>query len=43
MGAPLGHPYAHPEGVCIGAGNEPKASGRATTKRKNKSRLNCDL
>ena len=33
MGAPEGHPYAHPEGVCIiGAGNEPKASGRATTK-----------
>ena len=36
---------AHPSGVhmhhlrwCIGAGNEPKASGRATRRKKNKSR-----
>ena len=33
MHHPSGGAYA-PEGCIIGAGNEPKASGRATTKRK---------
>ena len=38
MCTPSGCTYAPPFGWCIGAGNEPKASGRATMKEKNKSR-----
>ena len=39
MGALLGT-HMHTHRVCIGAGNEPKASGRAT---KEKEKINRDL
>ena len=40
MGNPSDFPYANPKGWHYRAGNEPKASGRATTK---KRKINRDL
>ena len=41
-GYPVGVPICTPTG-CIGAGNEPKASGRATNKRKVATYNGCPL